>query len=62
MTKSEVIKHFGSAANVARALNLSRAAVSSWSNEIPLLRQMQIEKLTDGKLKAKDPLKTGVAA
>lgn len=56
MTKDKVIEHFGSAANVARALNLSRAAVSSWPDEIPLLRQMQIEKLTKGKLKANNPL------
>jgi len=56
MTKQEVIKHFGNAANVARALDISRAAVSSWPEDIPLLRQLQLEKLTKGKLKADNPL------
>ncbi|MBB20218.1 MAG: Cro/Cl family transcriptional regulator [Rickettsiales bacterium] len=60
MTKTEVIEHFGSASNVARALQVTRQSVSSWPDEIPLLRQMQIEKLTGGKLKADNPL--GAAA
>lgn len=61
MTKTEAIEHFGSAANVARALQLSRAAISSWPEEVPLLRQMQLEKLTDGKLKADNPLGANAA-
>lgn len=61
MTKTEAIGHFGSASNVAKALNLSRAAISSWPEEIPLLRQMQIEKLTNGKLKADNPLEQTAA-
>ncbi len=56
MTKTEAIEHFGNASAVAKALGLSRAAISGWGDEVPLLRQMQIERLTKGKLKADDPL------
>lgn len=56
MTKTQAIEHFGNASAVARALKVTRQSVCSWSEEIPLLRQMQIEKLTKGKLKADNPL------
>lgn len=61
MTKTEAIEYFGNAAKIARALQLSRAAISSWPEEIPLLRQMQLEKLTKGRLKADNPLEADAA-
>lgn len=45
MTKSEAIAIFGSAAKVARALNISKAAVSEWGEEIPELRVYQIREI-----------------
>jgi transcriptional repressor of cell division inhibition gene dicB len=52
MTKSQAIEHFGSAAALARALGVSRSAVSHWPEEIPLGRQYQIEVATKGALRA----------
>lgn len=54
MKKSDVIKFFGTQAEVARVLGINRAAVSAWGERVPPLRALQIENLTDGALKA-DP-------
>lgn len=48
--KSEVINHFGSVGNVAAALNITSQAVSMWPEVVPLVRQYQIERLTNGAL------------
>jgi DNA-binding transcriptional regulator YdaS (Cro superfamily) len=51
----KIISHFGSHANLARALDVSRAAVSQWRVDgIPAARAIDIEKLTGGKFKAVD--------
>lgn len=52
MNKAEVIDFFGSAANVAKALGVSTAAVSQWGETVPELRAYQLQKITKGKLKA----------
>lgn len=52
MTKSQAIAHFGSAANLARALGVSRSAITHWPEQIPLGRQYQIEIATHGALRA----------
>lgn len=55
MTKSEALKHFGgSQSALARALNITQPSVFEWPEEIPALRQIQLERVTDGALKA-DP-------
>jgi DNA-binding transcriptional regulator YdaS (Cro superfamily) len=51
MDKQTVVKHFGSQEKVARALGISQAAVSGW-RAVPLLRQLQLERITSGELKA----------
>lgn len=51
MTKDEAIKHFGSVGAVAAALGIKQPSVSDWG-EIPPYRQLQLEILTKGKLKA----------
>lgn len=61
MTKQEAVNHFGSASRVAEALNLTRAAVSQWPELVPELRQLQLERITGGKLRAESPA-TKVAA
>ncbi|PPA31304.1 Cro/Cl family transcriptional regulator [Aeromonas jandaei] len=51
------MSYFGSAAELARSLNISAPTVSRWGETIPKGRAYQIEVLTDGKLKA-DPRST----
>ena len=50
MRTSDVVSHFGTQAAVARALNITRAALQSWGDLVPPYRAMQLEQLTDGKL------------
>ncbi|HDX8380298.1 TPA: Cro/Cl family transcriptional regulator [Aeromonas salmonicida] len=52
MKKEDAISYFGSAAELARNLNISEPAVSRWGDTIPKGRAYQIEVLTAGKLKA----------
>ena len=53
MTFDDVIRHFKSQGNVARALHLSQPSIHSWREKgVPHLRQLQLEALTRGKLKA----------
>lgn len=52
MKKADVINYFGSAAELARKLNISEAAVSQWGDTIPQGRAYQIEVVTGGELKA----------
>lgn len=52
MTTEDVVKHYGSKAEVARALGIDKAAISQWGDEPPHSRQFQIQCLTKGKLKA----------
>jgi DNA-binding transcriptional regulator YdaS (Cro superfamily) len=52
---NKIISHFGSHANLARALGVSRVAVTLWRKEgIPAQRAIEIEKITGGKFKAVD--------
>ena len=55
MNKKDAIKHFGNAANLAKALNVSRQAITLWGDTVPLLRQYQLQELTNGELKARPP-------
>lgn len=52
----DVLNYFGNQADVAQVLGISQAAVSKWPKIIPLLRALQLEKLTNGKLKADEKL------
>lgn len=54
MTVDKAIKHFRSKAELARVLQIEPSAVSHWvkKDEIPAKRQLQIQKITKGKLKA----------
>jgi len=54
MTPAQVIKFFGGVGAAARALGIKQPSVSVWRRKgrIPRLRQLDIEKKTDGKLKA----------
>jgi hypothetical protein len=53
MTKTQVIEYFGGVTETARALDLSQPSVSEWAEDkIPIIRQLQIEAFTGGKLRA----------
>lgn len=52
MTKNQAIQHFGTQVLLAKALGMSQGSVSLWDEYPPELRQLQIEALTHGELKA----------
>ena len=52
MLKKDAIDHFGGQAELARALNIKTQSITDWGDCVPPLRQIQIEKITHGALKA----------
>ncbi len=52
----ELINHFGNQAKLAKALNVTRQAITLWkmADTIPPAQAVEIERLTDGKFKAVD--------
>lgn len=63
MTYKEAIKHYGSPAELARALGCTRQNVNYFKNKdrIPLVQQQILENITNGKLVADPlPIKEGV--
>ncbi len=57
MFKSDAIKHFGTATELARRLGVGKALVSKWPDVVPPRYAYEIERLTGGKLKADWPPK-----
>ena len=53
MTTQQAVKHFGSKVAIARKLKISAAAVSQWGTQPPPLRQIQLERISKGALKAR---------
>lgn len=51
MKTKEAADFFGSKKKLAIALGISPSAVTMWGDDVPELRQYQIERLTKGKLK-----------
>lgn len=52
MTRDEAVQHFGSQQRLAQALGIKQASVSLWGETPPPIRQLQIEALTGGALRA----------
>lgn len=52
MTKDQAVRHFGTQAKLAEALRMSQGSISLWGEYPPPLRQVQIETVTGGALKA----------
>lgn len=52
MLTSEVLAHYGSRQAVAAALGIKVPSIYDWGLHPPPLRQIQLERLTDGALKA----------
>lgn len=55
MLKADAVQHFGGVIKLADALGLTKGAVSQWGDTVPLLRAYQIERITNGALKAEEP-------
>jgi hypothetical protein len=53
MTKEDAVSAFGTQMALAKALGITQGTIAGW-DKVPVLRQLQIEALTDGRLKA-DP-------
>lgn len=54
MKTKAAIRYFGSRPALAKALGIQAPPIYKWGPDVPALRQLQIEMLTGGKLKA-DP-------
>lgn len=52
MNKSEVIEYFGNVEKTAIALGITKGAVSQWGKTIPMRRAYEVERLSEGRLKA----------
>jgi len=53
MQMRQAVRFFGTQDNIAEALGISQAAVGKWGEMgVPILRQIQLEYLSCGKLKA----------
>lgn len=51
MKTKQAADFFGSKKKLATALGISPSAVTMWGEDVPELRQYQIERLTKGKVK-----------
>ncbi|CCO48460.1 MULTISPECIES: Cro/CI family transcriptional regulator [Vibrio] len=51
MKKQDTIKYFGSATNLAKALDITLPSVSQWKNVIPEKQALKLEKITNGALR-----------
>lgn len=47
MKKIDVLRKYGSGANIARALGISRQAVSGWGEVIPEIHALRLSNLDD---------------
>jgi hypothetical protein len=45
MYKKDAINHFGSAANLAAALKITKGSISQWGDKVPPLRAYQLAEL-----------------
>jgi transcriptional repressor of cell division inhibition gene dicB len=52
MKKQQVLDYFGGGSAVAAALGIAPPSVTNWSDPLPELRQLQIEQVTEGRLRA----------
>jgi len=55
MKKADAIAYFGTPTAVAKALGIFPAAVYQWGENVPPRRAYELEKITDGALKADIP-------
>jgi DNA-binding transcriptional regulator YdaS (Cro superfamily) len=52
MRLQDALSHFGTQQKLAEALNIKQGSISSWDRDrIPLARALQVERLTQGRVK-----------
>ncbi len=56
MRKADAVKFYGTAYKLAAALGVSRQAVYTWGDLVPISRAYDIERLSQGALKVKPRL------
>ena len=52
MKKKDATAYFGTATKLATSLSISKQSVSKWGIEIPQRRAFELERITNGALKA----------
>lgn len=52
MKKEIVIQHFGSVTELSKHLNVTTQSISQWGDNVPQRRAFEIERITNGALKA----------
>jgi transcriptional repressor of cell division inhibition gene dicB len=52
MTTDQAVSHYGTQVKLATALKMAQSTISGWGEYPPEIRQLQIQQLTGGKLKA----------
>lgn len=52
MKTKDAVFYFGSAVALAKRLNISKQSVSKWGDRVPQRRAFEIERITNGALKA----------
>ncbi len=52
MTTAQALKHYGTQQKLADALDIAQSSVSEWGEFPPKLRQLQLQQITKGRLKA----------
>jgi hypothetical protein len=62
MTTDQAIKHYGTQQRLADALGIKQGSVSGWGEHPPAIRQLQLQQITKGRLKAEPGLLTVKAA
>lgn len=56
MTTDDAVKHYGTQQKLADALGIKQGSVAGWGEHPPALRQLQLQQLTKGRLKAEPGL------
>lgn len=56
MLKSDVLQHFQTASDVARAIEITPAAVCKWGPVVPMFSALEIERVTEGAVKVRHDL------
>jgi hypothetical protein len=62
MTTDQAIKHYVTQQRLADALGIRQGSVAGWGEYPPALRQLQLQQITKGKLKAEPGLLSVKAA
>lgn len=56
MKKNDIVEYFGRGVDIAKILEIEPQAFYQWEEDkVPYCRQLEIEKITNGKLKAVKP-------